>query len=152
MAFRYRRDLRDTAGNPAYAATWIRTRVIFLDADLRQDPGERHRVVLHELFHFVWVRLGNPRRFAWESVLAAERKARARGEAGWSAEWRKGELSDRDAAERSRRWREYCCESFCDTAAIAAGANRREATLASGRLRDRLNWFRRQFGAETFPI
>jgi hypothetical protein len=50
----------------------------------------------------------------WEALLLAER---ARGEAGWSAEWRKAALSDADRRHRTRRWREYACEAFCDSAA-----------------------------------
>jgi hypothetical protein len=108
--------------------------------------------VLHELFHFVWVRLGNPRRLAWEALLGAERESRARGEAGWSAEWRKRELSDQDGSARSRRWREYCCESFCDTAAFWAGGNDDEITLSPKRLAARLEWFDEHSGAAPFPI
>lgn len=108
--------------------------------------------MLHELFHFVWVRLGNPRRLAWEALLRAEREARARGEAGWSAEWRKRELSGQDVSARSRRWREYCCESFCDTAAFATGGNDDEITLSRKRLAARVTWFADHPGTGPFPI
>ncbi|MCU1327875.1 MAG: hypothetical protein JWN34_3245, partial [Bryobacterales bacterium] len=57
--------------------------------------------MVHELFHFVWVRLGNPRRKEWESLLRAEWEARAKGETGWSAEWRKRELKQKDIDVRS---------------------------------------------------
>ena len=36
---------------------------------------------------------------------------------GWSAEWRKAELPAIEIRDRNRSWREYLCESFCDTAA-----------------------------------
>ncbi len=67
---RYAANLRDTAGNAADAATYIRDRLIVLDRDLTGD--EHQRVLCHELFHFVWVRLGNPRRLDWETLLAEE--------------------------------------------------------------------------------
>jgi hypothetical protein len=149
---RYRPNLSDTAGNPAHAAAFIRQRLIVLDLDLKHDPRERERILLHELFHFVWVRLGNPFRRGWEALLRAEWDSRARGEAGWSAEWRKRELSQQDVAERSRSWRRYCCESFCDTAAFALGGNDREVTLARKRLAARVDWFELKFTGGTFPI
>jgi hypothetical protein len=149
---RYRPNLRDTAGHAAHAATFIRDRVIVLDLDLKHDQRERERILLHELFHFVWVRLGNPRRRGWEVLLRAEWESRARGEAGWSSEWRKRLLSSRDVAGRSRGWREYCCESFCDTGAFAAGANDGEVTLNRKRLAARVAWFVSVFGGEAFLI
>ncbi|MGA2713914.1 MAG: hypothetical protein ABSG41_12475 [Bryobacteraceae bacterium] len=154
VRIRYRADLRDTAGNPASAATFIRRRETILDPELKKHPRQHQRIVLHEYFHFVWVRLGNPRRAAWEGFLKAEWDARVRGEAGWSAEWRKQKLSVRDVAERSRRWREYCCESFCDTAAfvIDADTDDSEITLSPRRRRARIDWFRRNFPGSRFAI
>ncbi len=153
---RYRAGLRDSAGNPAHAATSILGRQIFLDPELKRMPGEHRRILLHEYFHFVWVRLGNQRRWAWEEYLRNEWNSGAKGEAGWSAEWRKRELSAGDVAARTRRWREYCCESFCDTAASIY--NRRgakagsEVTLSAFRQRARLVWFRTHAGGSRFPI
>ena len=152
MEVRYRPNLRDTAGKAAHAATFIRDRIIVLDLDLKHDPRERERILLHELFHFVWVRLGNPRRLDWEVLLRAEWEVRARGEAGWSSEWRKRDLSSQDVAGRSRAWREYCCESFCDTGAYVAGANDGEVTLSRKRLSARVAWFASVFGGEAFLI
>lgn len=152
MKIRYRANLRDTAGNEAHAATWIRRRLIVLDPELKKSPREHRRILLHEHFHFVWVRLGNPLRRDWENHLAAEWKARARGEAGWSAEWRKAELSALDLAHGSRRWREYCCESFCDTAASIYGKDDSEVTLATSRRQARAVWFRKSFAGRKFPI
>src|ERR1035441_9078694 len=48
---------------------------------------------------------------------AAPISMRAGGELSVSAEWRKRALRAADIDGRTRRWREYCCESFCDTAA-----------------------------------
>jgi hypothetical protein len=123
-----------------------------LDLDLKDDPRERERILLHELFHFVWVRLGNPCRRDWEVLLRAEWESRARGEAGWSSEWRKRELSAGDVAKRSRRWREYCCESFCDTGALSTGGNDGEVTLSRKRLGARVAWFKSKFDGEGLPI
>ena len=152
VAIRYRAGLRDTAGHPAHAATFIRRRLIVLDPELKKRPREHRRILLHEYFHFAWVRLGNPGRRAWEAYLESEWSSGGRGEAGWSAEWRKRKLSADDVAQRSRRWREYCCESFCDTAAWIAGGVDSEVTLGKVRRRARLAWFRAQFHDHVFPV
>jgi hypothetical protein len=149
---RYRGNLRDTAGNPAHAATSIIGRFIVLDPSLKKRPREHHRILLHEYFHFAWVRLGNPRRREWEAFLAREWNSGGRGEAGWSAEWRKQKLTVEDVSRRSRRWREYCCESFCDTGAWIKGGIDTEVTLAVSRRRARIAWFRRNFRDHLFPI
>jgi hypothetical protein len=145
---RYRANLLDTAGNAAHAATFIRDRIIVLDRELRPGSAEHRRVLCHELFHFVWVRLGNPRRLAWERLLGSEWRARARGEAGWSAEWRKRKLRAADVSGRTRRWREYCCESFCDTAAWLFTSNEREVTLGKTWREGRKRWFARHMSME----
>jgi len=143
---RYAANLRDTAGHAADAATYIRDRLIVLDRDLTGD--EHQRVLCHELFHFVWVRLGNPRRLDWESLLATEWQAGARGETGWSAEWRKKKLTAEDVTGRTRKWREYCCESFCDTAAWLFASNESELTLSLKWREGRKGWFARHIGSE----
>ena len=79
--------------------------------------AEFPRIFVHELFHFVWLRAGNPLRWSYEGCVRAEFRSGARGELGWSAEWRKAASRAGDVRRRSRRWREYACESFCDTAA-----------------------------------
>jgi hypothetical protein len=152
VEIRYRRSLKDTAGNPAHAATSIPGRVIVLDPALKNDAREHRRILLHELFHFVWVRLGNPARWSWEACLKDEWRSRARGEAGWSAEWRKQALSADDLARRSRRWREYCCESFCDTAAWVISQVDSENTLRTPERRARTAWFRGTVGERPFSI
>lgn len=152
IAIRYKADLSDTAGNPAHAATFIRKRTIELDPELKRRPREHRRILLHEYFHFVWVRLGNPQRWTWEAHLRSEWSAGARGEAGWSAEWRKKALSQSDVRRRSPRWREYCCESFCDTAASVYGRVDTEVTLAKSWRRARTAWFQARFESRRFPI
>jgi len=113
------------------------------DAGLAARPAEFLRIFVHEIFHFAWLRLGNPGRRSWEALLRAELAGGARGELGWSAEWRKAELQSRDAARRTRRWREYVCESFCDTAAwVYSGVpSHREYTLAPRFRERRRRWF-----------
>ena len=63
-----------------------------LDQELERQPRELARILVHELFHFAWVRLGNPARRSYEALVREEWKQRARGELGWSAESRKRAL------------------------------------------------------------
>jgi len=149
---RYRANLRDLAGHPAYASTSIPGREIALDPELRRTPREHIRILLHEYFHFAWVRLGNQKRWAWEQYLAEEWRAGARGEAGWSAEWRKKELTAKDVAARTKRWREYCCESFCDTGAWIQSGVDKENTLSAAHQLNRALWFTKQFGETPLRI
>ena len=122
-----------------HAGAFVRERRIAFDCSRKEFP----RIFVHELFHFVWVRLGNPARRSYERLVKGEWQAAARGELGWSAEWRKRALAAADAQSRSRRWREYCCESFCDTAAwLYSGARGHpEFTLTGGWRTRRRAWF-----------
>jgi len=119
-------------GKQVHAGSNIRRREMLLERELLRNRGELARILVHELLHFVWARLGNARRAAWERLLDAEISAGARGELGWSAEVRKKQLTAADRLTRSRRWREYVCESFCDTGAwLYAGLREHEEwTLA----------------------
>ena len=109
---------------------------------------------VHELFHFAWLRLGNPRRRSFEALLRGELDTRARGELGWSAEWRKRELELADIARRSRLWREYCCESFCDSAAwLYSGVSKHaEFTLGRRWRTRRRQWFDQLTGGRALSI
>ncbi len=131
------------AATAVHAASHIRQRRIILDAQLRRQPAEMSRILVHELFHFVWVRLSNHERRSWGALLQAEIRRRARGELGWSAEWRKRRLVAAGGPFAGRRWSEYACESFCDTAAWAyAGAGAHdEFTLAPRWGQGRRAWF-----------
>jgi hypothetical protein len=133
----------DAKGVPVHAGSLLRKRTITLDTALLSNSGEFLRILVHELFHFVWPKLGNPRRLAFEAILCLEMRRSARGELGWSAEERKVQLTAEDVDCRSRRWREYVCESFCDTAAWYLGGRRqhKEATLAQGNRHSRERWF-----------
>src|SRR5258706_5465884 len=108
--------MRDSLG-PHLAATHTRRRVILLDSELLTKRGDFERILIHEIFHFVWVRLSNSKRRSWEKLLAREIDDGAEGELGWSAELRKLKLSRTAARKRSPTWRRYACGRFCDTAA-----------------------------------
>ncbi len=112
-----------------------------------RSRGEFDRILTHELFHFVWVRLGNATRSEWEQILAAELREGVKGELGWSAEWRKAKLSASDSKTRSPKWRRYACESFCDSAAwlYSETGSHDEFTLRSRARKVRADWFRRTF-------
>ncbi len=137
-------------GQPVYAGSFIRKRQIVLDRELEQQPRELARILVHELFHFAWVRLGNQLRQSYEALIRQEWRLRARGELGWSAELRKRELVKRSKrVAQSTRWRDYLCESFCDTAAwLYSGVRRHpEYTLAARHRDRRAAWFRAAFSA-----
>ena len=142
-------------GQPVYAATYIRKRQIVLDQELESQPRELARILTHELFHFAWVRLGNPLRRSYEELLEREWKSRARGELGWSAELRKSALLQpvRRSLRRDK-WRDYACESFCDSAAWFYSGLRRHAefTLAERYRKRRAAWFRDSFSDGGIPI
>ena len=131
------------AGQEVHAATFIRQRRIVLDRALLASRGELGRILVHELFHFAWVRLSNAQRHGYAVAVKLELEARARGELGWSAEMRKRELG----TAAGRAWREYVCESFCDTAAwLYSGVRRHEEyTLAQRFRKRRAAWFKAEF-------
>ena len=143
------RGLRDRRG-PVHVGSFLRERRIVFDCTRAEFP----RILVHELFHFVWLRAGNPLRLSFEGLLAGENAAGARGELGWSAERRKQALATGDAAGRSRRWREYCCESFCDTAAwLYSGVRRHPEFTLAGRFRARRRaWLRKNIGKRELPV
>jgi hypothetical protein len=143
------RGLRDRRG-AAHAGSFLRERRIAFDCAASEFP----RIFVHEVFHFVWLRLGNAGRRSYERLIEAELRAGASGELGWSAEWRKQALVPGDAAGRTRRWREHCCESFCDTAAwMYAGIRRhREFTLTGSFRRRRRGWFEEILGTRELSI
>jgi hypothetical protein len=130
-------------GREVHAGCFLRQRRIVLDAALKTQPRELARILTHELFHFAWLRLGNPARRRFEDLLQGEMRRRVRGELGWSAERMKAALSRADRASRTRAWREYVCESFCDSAAwlLAGSAGNEELTLPSSARRARRAWF-----------
>jgi hypothetical protein len=132
-----------TRGVAVHAGSFLRRGEIVLDSALLQSPPELARILTHELFHFAWLRLGNPARRSFERLLGSECRRGVAGELGWSAEHRKRALTARDCTARSRRWREYVCESFCDTAAWLYTGGRRhgECTLPGTERKLRRRWF-----------
>jgi hypothetical protein len=138
-------------GQPVYAATFIRKRKIVFDGELREKPPEMTRILTHELFHFAWVKLGNPARRSYEALLRREWKLHARGELGWSAESRKLALP---RGAPAAKWRAYVCESFCDSAAwLYSGVRRHsEFTLSKRHRERRAEWFQATFGDRAIPI
>ena len=140
-------------GQPVFAGSFIRKREIILDLELAHEPRELARILVHELFHFTWVRLGNPAWRSYEDLLRLERKQHALGELGWSAELRKNRLAASPRHD-DRLWRDYLCESFCDTGAwIYSGVRRHpEYTLAARHRNRRAEWFRETFAGGAIPI
>ena len=77
-----------------------------------------------------------------------------RQELGWSAQWRKDALRLHDPIARTRRWREYCCESFCDTAAwrYCGVCEHDEFTLSKRHREARRRWFAEVFGTAAIKV
>lgn len=131
-------------GDEVHAASFIRERRIVFDEALRHDAGELSRILVHEIFHFAWVRLSNGARQSWRQLLGCEFTRGARGELGWSSESRKSAIRSSASVTPDRVWSEYSCESFCDTAAwiYTAGGEHEEFTLARRFSEIRRAWFR----------
>ena len=130
-------------GNEVHAAGFVRERKIVFDEALRLDPGELSRILVHEIFHFAWVRVSNGTRQSWRQLLVDEFARGARGELGWSAECKKTAIHASSAVTPSRAWSEYSCESFCDTAAwfYLVRPEHEEFTLARRFREFRREWF-----------
>ena len=110
---------RADRGTPVYAATYIRRRQVVLETSLLAYPAALRSIFVHELFHFVWVRLGNRTRAEYSGLLLREMARNARGELGESSLVSKAELRRHiEYSPSSARWRNYICESFCDSAAF----------------------------------
>ncbi len=140
-------------GVPVHAASFLRRRVLVLETELLARPRELARIFAHELSHFLWPRLGRAARAGYESLLAREMRRGARGELGWSSERRKQRIAPGDTAQRSRRWRQYVCESFCDSAAwMLAGGRHAEFTLTARARAARRRWLEKLFAGREFFI
>jgi hypothetical protein len=147
---RIRVEIRKTLG-PHLAATSIPKRLILLDQEVLEKQGDFERILIHEVFHFAWVRLSNASRRDWERHLASEKVS---GELGWSADWRKLKLKPSDAGLRSPKWRRYARESFCDSAAFLYADLKAhdEFTLPTRARRARKAWFQRNFESGAIAI
>lgn len=119
-------------GRPVHAASFIRRREIVLETQLLRHPKKLTLILIHEIFHFVWFRLGNQRRAAFTSLIQQELAARARGELGESAQ-----------AAKPGDFKNYVCESFCDTAAwlYSGFRNYPDFTLGARWREKRRLWF-----------
>src|SRR5581483_1089314 len=107
-------------------------------------------ILVHEIFHFVWLRLSNQIRDEFAELLNGELKGRARGELGESADVKKGLVGvGRQTTREFRTWREYVSESFCDTAAwLYAGVGEHVSFTLGKRWRERRKaWFDRTIGS-----
>lgn len=140
------------SGSAVHACSFIRERKIILDSELLAHAPELMRILTHELFHFVWRKLDNATRLSWEGLV--RRQLSSAGELGWSAEWRKQAVTSADGDARNRRWREYLCESFCDSAAwyYSGGARHPEHTLPAKYRRARREWFSQLMTERQLPL
>lgn len=115
-----------------HAVSFIPERTVVLEAALFRRRVELGRILYHEFCHFVWPRLGNPKRRRFEALLQQEFRERVRGELGYSSEYRKLNLSAKKVSRtspssRRRRKLDYVCESFCDTGSfVLLGSERRK--------------------------
>ena len=140
-------------GTEVHAGSFIRKRRIVLDSGLLKDQRELERILRHEIFHFAWPRLGNSVRSTYERLILAEWHGCVPGELGWSAEWRKDALRGVASPLQTKLWREYLCESFCDTGAWRLqGGSHREFTLPLPSRRLRRLWWDEHFGGRPIPI
>ncbi len=133
-------------GYAVHAASFIRKRAIVLERELLARKQLLRAILVHELFHFVWARCGNERRRNYGALLREEILRNARGELGESAEtwkntWRQAGRGHLPADEQ--RWREYVCESFCDTAAWYLSSDKQwlPVSLAQRWQTKRAKWF-----------
>ena len=136
-------------GIPVYAASFIRAREIVFETELLAEPRLLQLIAVHELFHFVWTRLSNSARHEFADLLRFELDSRARGELGESAVVKKSLLAAGPCSGESCLWRDYVCESFCDTAAwLYSGIELNPFfSLANRWKRKRAAWFEAAIGS-----
>ncbi len=137
---------------PVHAASFIRRREIYLETQLLARRRKLRMIVAHEVFHFVWVRLGNRLRAEYMGIVRAELAAGAKGEVGESAEGWKADVVEQGDGCKDGALRNYVCESFCDTAAwLYSGVRRNgEVRLGVGWRKVRGIWFGGVFGDGNF--
>ena len=143
-AYRGKLLSKSPKGDAVYAGSFLRKRKIILDEQMLRTPRVLERIFVHEVFHFVWSKLGSSLRASYERLILNEIDNGALGELGWSAESMKLQLAGSDSENRTRRWKDYICESFCDTAGWLFGSARQYSEMTLGRAeRDaRRRWFR----------
>ena len=148
----FRADLRAGTAE-VHASTYLHHRLIVLDTALRRSPRECERILAHEIFHFVWWKAPSIRS-QYARLIGGELAAGARGEMGWSAEWRKLALRPTDLGGNTRRFREYLCESFCDSCAslLVGIARHPEITLTARSRRGRQSFFEANLAGKRLKI
>ena len=62
-------QLDPAQGREVHAGSMIGERWIVIEKELLRDQAELRRIYVHEAFHFVWVKLGNRKRWGFEAVL-----------------------------------------------------------------------------------
>jgi len=97
-------------GEEVFAASFVARREIVLASELLDHAPALVEIFAHEIYHFAWCRLGNPERAAWADLLRIETKPK---HAGLSSRLRYDEFIQQAT---DRRWKNYICEAFCDTA------------------------------------
>jgi hypothetical protein len=141
-------------GDAVYAGCFIRKRRIVLDASMLRTPRVLERIFVHEVFHFVWSKLDRATRQSWDALIRAEVRRGVSGELAWSAESMKNRVTPADMRQRTIRWKDYLCESFCDTAAWHFATVRRysENTLDPETKQARREWVLANLAERTLPI
>ena len=141
-------------GDAVYAGSFLRKRRIVLEEQMLKTPRVLERIFVHEVFHFVWSKASRTLRESYECLLLNEIAEAWPGELGWSAECLKIKLGDEDLETRSRRWKDYICESFCDTAGWYFGTARRysEMTLGGQARRERVRWLHENILGRQRPL
>jgi len=116
-----------------YAGSFLRKRRIVLEQQMVKTPRVLERIFVHEVFHFVWSRLSRKLRDSYAQMIMDEFRRGIKGELGWSADSMKINLSAEDREALNRRWKDYLCESFCDTAGLMYGRATRYAEMTLDR-------------------
>lgn len=133
-------------GRAVHAASFLPQRRIVLETQLAQRSQDLRLVLTHEIFHFVWWRLGNQARSEYDALIRNEVKSVARGELGESSAVAKESLRGCSPAWRYNSWRGYLSESFCDTAGwVYSGVGTHSWFQLAARWRTiRASWFAAQ--------
>lgn len=142
-AYRGKLLTAQSRGSPVHAATFIRQRKIILETALLASADRLRLIFAHEVFHFVWVRFANSSRRVFSELLSTEIGKGARGEIGESSGVKKAQVLARHPhSQNSALWRDYVCESFCDSAAaFLSGAKKiDDSTLAKSWTALRRRW------------
>ena len=97
-------------GDEIFAASFLARREIVFALELLDDASALVEVFAHEIYHFVWRRLGNVERANWAALLGGEAVPK---HAGLSSQLRFETFQN---SGKDRHWKDYVCEAFCDTA------------------------------------